>query len=70
MVSRNHLGHTSIHRTWSAEGETAHEAGWAGVTGGVVGMLFRTAGAVAGAAIGGGLSANGSARNDYEAALA
>lgn len=53
VVSRNGLGAVSIHSTWSEDGAMASDAGWGLVTGGVVGLLFGPAGALAGAAIGG-----------------
>lgn len=53
VVSRNHLGLLNIHSTWSADGEMSEDTGWGLVTGGLVGLLFGPAGAVAGAALGG-----------------
>lgn len=57
VVSRNKLGFTSIHSTWSADGAVGDETGWGLLTGAVVGLLFGPAGAAAGAVMGGGLGA-------------
>lgn len=55
VLSRNKHGHTRVHSTWAQDetGETG--LGWGAITGGLIGMLAGPGGALAGAAVGGGL---------------
>ena len=56
VLSRNKHGHTRVHSTW-AQDETGEEGlGWGAITGGLVGMLAGPGGALAGAALIGGVA--------------
>jgi uncharacterized membrane protein len=53
LVSRNHIGHVSIHSTWAQDSSAASDGGWGATAGAIVGMLFGPGGALAGGVIGG-----------------
>ena len=57
VISRNHLGHVSIHSTWAQDNSAASGGGWGAVTGALVGLLFGPGGALAGGAVGGSMGA-------------
>ena len=55
VLSRNKHGHTRVHSTWAQDETGEAGLGWGAITGGLIGMLAGPGGALAGAAVGGGL---------------
>ncbi len=55
LVSRNKHGHLKIHSTWAQDDSAAAGLGWGAITGGLIGMLAGPGGALAGAAVVGGI---------------
>jgi len=55
VVSRSKHGHLRVNSTWAQDESGKAGLGWGAVTGGLIGMLAGPGGALAGAAVGGGV---------------
>jgi uncharacterized membrane protein len=55
VVSRSKHGHLRVHSTWAQDESGETGLGWGAVAGGLIGMLAGPGGALAGAAVGGGM---------------
>ena len=55
VVSRSKHGHLQVNSTWAQDESGKAGLGWGAVAGGLIGMLAGPGGALAGAAVGGGM---------------